>query len=176
MLKPYLALGQIVGTHGVKGEIRLNPWCDAPQFIKNFKTLYFDGNGKESVAVKSARPHGNIVLLVLDGVDSMEKAQALRNKVLYMKREDASLPENTWFIEDLVGCEVRRINTGEVYGKITDIQKYPANDVWTVKSDDGRETLIPAIKSVVINANVENGFVEIEPIKGLFDDGESVEV
>lgn len=175
MLKPYLALGQIVGTHGVKGEMRLNPWCDAPQFIKKFNTLYFDANGKDSVAVKSARPHGNIVILLLDGVDSMEKAQALRNRVLYMKREDASLPANTWFIEDLIGCEVRQINTDKVYGKISDVQKYPANDVWTVKSDDGTQTLIPAIKSVVINTDVENGFVEIDAIKGLFDGGESVE-
>lgn len=175
MLKPYLELGQIVGTHGVKGEVRLNPWCDAPQFIKKFKTVYFDENGNEKIAVKSARPHGNIVILSLDGVDTMEKAQSLRNKVLYMKREDANLPENTWFIEDLIGCEVRQTGTDKVYGKISDIQKYPANDVWTVKSDDGRETLIPAIKSVVISTEVEAGFVEIDAIKGLFDDGESVE-
>ncbi len=174
MLKPYLALGQIVGTHGVKGEMRLNPWCDAPQFIKKFNTLYFDENGKDSVAVKSARPHGNIVILMLDGVDSMEKAQALRNRVLYMKREDANLPANTWFIEDLIGCEVRQINTDKVYGKISDVQNYPANDVWTVKSDDGTQTLIPAIKSVVINTDVVNGYVEIDAIKGLFDDRESV--
>ncbi len=86
MLKPYLELGQIVGTHGVRGEVRLNPWCDAPQFIKKFKTVYFDENGNEKIAVKSARPHGNIVILSLDGVDTMEKAQSLRNKVLYMKR------------------------------------------------------------------------------------------
>ncbi len=174
MLKKYLELGQIVSTHGVRGEMRLNPWCDSPAFVKKIKTVYFDKNGEKSIAVESARPHGNIVILKLNGIDTIEQAQTYRNTVLFMKREDAVLPENTWFVEDLIGCTVKESGTDRVYGKITDVQKYPANDVWTVRADNGKETLVPAVKSVVISADVENKTVEIKALRGLFDEEESV--
>lgn len=174
MLKKYLEAGKIVGTHGVKGELRVEPWCDSPLFLKGFGELYLDKDGNKKITVLSSRPHGNIVLLRLDGVDTMEKAQAMRNSILYIKRDDAELPENTWFIEDLIGCKVKELDTETVYGTITDVVKMPANDVWTVKSGDGKETLVPAIKSVVIKADVENGVVEIKALQGLFDGGEGV--
>lgn len=174
MLKKYLELGQIVSTHGVRGEMRLNPWCDSPAFVKKIKTVYFDENGQKSVAVESARPHGNIVILKLQGINTIEEAQAYRNQVLFMKREDAKLPENTWFVEDLIGCSVKETGTDRIYGKITDVQKYPANDVWTVRAENGKVTLVPAIKSVVIGADIENKIVEIKALKGLFDEEESV--
>lgn len=174
MIKEYLELGQIVSTHGVKGEMRLNPWCDSPEFVKQIKTVYFDINGKKSAAVDSARPHGNIVILKLHGVDTIEQAQGYRNTVLYIRRADAQLPENTWFINDLLGCAVRQFDSDRVYGIITDIQKYPANDVWTVRSKNGKETLVPAVKDVIISADIENETVYINALKGLFDGEESV--
>ncbi len=82
MIKPYLELGKVVGTHGVRGELRVNPWCDTPDFARRFKTLYWDKNGEKPVTVLSCRPHGNIVLLRLEGVESMEAAQALRGRML----------------------------------------------------------------------------------------------
>lgn len=173
MQKPYLPLGEIVGTHGVRGEMRFNPWCDSPEFVKKFKTLYFDSEGKKSIAVKSARVHGNVVLLILDGVDTMEKAQALRSTVLYMSRKDANLPKNKWFVEDLIGCSVVEDGVGTVYGKITNVQKYPANDVWTVKTENG-DVLVPAIKDIIADADFSKNEVRIHAMKGLFSDGESV--
>ena len=174
MEKSFLELGEIVGTHGVRGELRFNPWCDTPDFVKNFKTLYFDNGGKKPVAVLSSRVHGNVVLLKLDGVDTMEKAQALKTKILYIDKASYELPDNTWFVEDLLGCKVQEIDSDTVYGTLTDIQKYPANDVWTVKTPSGDTVLMPAIKDVVINADIENKTVYIKALKGLFSDGESV--
>lgn len=174
MLKPFLELGKIVGTHGVKGEMRLNPWCDGPQFVNNFKTLYLDNLGNEKVSVVSSRPHGNVALIRLENINTIEQAEKLRNKMLYFKREDAHLPANTWFIEDLTGCTVKETDSDRVYGTITDVMKTPANDVWTIRGADGKETLIPAIKSVIINADIANGIVEIKALRGLFDDIESV--
>ena len=173
-MKQYLELGQIVSTHGVRGEMRFNPWCDSADFATKFNTLYFDAEGKQSVAVQSARVHGNIVLLRLEGIDTMEKAQALRQKVLYIDRESADLPENTWFVEDLLGCRVVEDGTDTVYGSITDVQKYPANDVWTVKEPSGKDVLVPAIKDVVVSADIENKTVYIKALKGLFSGEESV--
>lgn len=174
MLKKYLELGQIVSTHGVRGEMRLNPWCDSPDFVKKIKTVYFDKDGEKSIAVESARPHGNIVILKLQGINTIEEAQSYRSTVLYMNRDDARLPENTWFVEDLIGCSVFEDGSDRNYGKISDVQKYPANDVWTVKQPDGKNVLVPAIKSVVIRTDIENKSVYIKALKGLFDEEESV--
>ncbi len=171
MIKPYLELGQIVSTHGIKGEIRLNPWCDTPEFTKKFKTLYFDCDGKMPVAVTSARPHGNVSIMKLCGVDSVEAAAALRGKMLYFKRADAHLEKGTWFISELLDCTVTDFdNRGTVYGIITDVSSTGANDVWYIKTPSGEEVLIPAIKEVVRECDVENGVVYITPLRGLFDD------
>lgn len=170
MIKEYLELGQIVSTHGIKGEVRFNPWCDTPEFVKKFKTLYFDANGSKAVRVLSARPHGNIVILMLEGVDNVDKARELKNTVLYIKRSDAHLPSGSWFIQELFGCEVFDCNSGESLGTVCDVSETGANDVWHIKTHDGREVLIPAVKEIVIDPDVENGIIKINPIKGLFDD------
>ena len=164
MIKPYLELGQIVGTHGVRGELRVNPWCDTPDFAKRFKTLYWDKNGEKPVTVLSCRPHGNIVLLRLEGVETMEAAQVLRGRMLYLKREDAKLAPGTWFIEELIGCDALDADDGHRYGALT--------DVWHVTAEDGREYLLPAIPDVVIDADVANNRVLIRPLKGIFDDAD----
>lgn len=170
MIKEFLAVGQIVGTHGVRGEMRVNPWADSPDFLKQFKTLYFDPNGKEAVKVISARSHGNVVLVKLEGTDSVEAASALRNRRLYMRRSDARLDDGVYFIEELIGCDVIDADdSGKCYGRISDVSETGANDVWHIEND-GREYLIPAIPSVVIKTDVEKNLVLIRPMKGIFED------
>lgn len=168
MLKQFLEVGQIVSTHGIKGEVRVNPWCDSPEFLKKFKTLYFDKNGEKSVKVQS-RVHGNIVLMKIEGVDTVEDASKLRNRVLYMNRKDAKIDKNTYFIQDLIDCRVIDADTGAEYGVLTDVSETGANDVWYITKDD-KEYLIPAIPSVVISTDVEKGEILIRPLKGIFDD------
>ncbi|MBR3768477.1 MAG: 16S rRNA processing protein RimM [Clostridia bacterium] len=172
MLKDYLELGQIVGTHGIKGEIRINPWCDSPDFAKKFKTVYFDSKGLKSCKIISCRAHGNLILMKLDGIDTIESAQTLRNKVIYIKRADARLPDGTWFIEELIGCEVYDAETQELYGKISDVSETGANDVWHITDENGNEYLIPSIKEVVIEVNVADNKVLIKPLKGIFDNAD----
>ena len=70
----YLEAGEIVTTHGVRGEMRVNPWCDTPSFLKKFKKLYLDEKGEKSLDIKSAREHGNVALIVAEGIDTVEKA------------------------------------------------------------------------------------------------------
>ena len=170
MIKEFLEVGQIVGTHGVRGEMRLNPWADGPEFVKQFKTFYFDNKGQKSVKVISARPHGNVAIVKLEGVDTVEKAASFRNKVLYIKRADAKISEGTYFISELIGCEVYDSDDDAVcYGVLSDVSETGANDVWHIKKD-GEEYLIPAIPSVVINVDVAANRVEIKPLRGIFDD------
>ena len=172
MIKNYLELGQIVGTHGIKGEMRINPWCDSPDFAKGFKIVYFDNAGNDAVKVTACRPHGNIILMKLENIVTVEQAQKLRNKVLYIKRSDANLPEGTWFIEELMGCVVYDADDMRVYGKITDISPTGANDVWHITDDNGTEYLIPAIKDVIVSVDVAENSVKIRPMKGIFDDAD----
>ncbi len=171
MLKKYLELAQIVSTHGVRGEVRANPWCDTPQFATKFKTLYFDENGEKSVKVLASRAHGNVVLFKLEGIDTVEQAQALRNKMLYMSREDAKLPKGSYFIADLVGCKVYDADDEtKLYGVLSDVSETGANDVWHITDENGKEYLVPAVPAFVIKTDVENERVLIRPIKGIFDE------
>lgn len=168
MKKQFLEVGKIVGTHGVRGEMRVNPWSDSPDFLTAFKALYFDG-GAEKIKVK-CRPHKNIVLMTAEGVTTVEEAEKFRGKVLYINRDDVKLPEGRNFVQDLIGCKVLDADDKNVeYGVIKDVFKTGANDVYTVEKD-GRGYLVPVIDSVVIEKNVDEGFVLIRPMKGIFDD------
>lgn len=169
MILDFIEIGKIVGTHGIRGELRVNPWCDSPEFFKNFSTLYFDKLGKESAKISSVRAHGNIVLLKLDEVTTVELASSLRGKTLYIKRSDAPLEEGRYFVQELIGCQVKDASTGKLYGTISDVSATGANDVWHIKNQ-GQEYLIPAIPDVVVSINIEDEVVEINPLRGLFDD------
>lgn len=168
MLKQYLEIGKIVGTHGVRGELRAECWCDSPQFFAYFKKLYFD-EGKEKLDVVS-RPHKNIALVKIKGVDTVEQADLLRGRVLYVSRKDIKLPKGTNFIQDIIGLEVVDAQTDEVYGKVTEVIKTGANDVYEVKDENGKAYYVPVIKDVVIETSPKKGKVFLKPMKGIFDD------
>ena len=152
MKKQFLEVGRIVGTHGIRGELRVDPWCDSPDFLSGFKKLYFD-EGKTSLKSK-ARPHKNIVLLRLEGVETIDDAEKLRGKVLYIDRDDARLPEGKNFVQDLIGCRVVDADdASKEYGEIADVFKTGANDVYTVKNPSG-EFLVPVIDEVVVEKDM----------------------
>ena len=171
MIKKYLEIGQIVSTHGIRGEVRINPWCNGPEFVKKFKTLYKDSDGRESFKVVSCRPHKNVAIAKFEGVDTVEMAQNLKNTVLYIKREDANLPQGEWLISEIFGCNVIDCNDENIcYGEITDVAETGANDVWYVKTPSGEEVLIPAIPDVVKKCDVEAEKVYIHALRGLFSE------
>ena len=169
MIKKFLETGKIVGTHGVKGMVRVQPWCDSPEFLKQFKHFYADKNGENRLDVTAVQPHGNVVLMAVKGVDTIEKAEALRNKVIYINRKDVKLPKDRYFIDDLIGCTVKDADTEKVLGVLSEISSTGANDVWHIKEDD-KEYLVPAIDEVIVSVDVENESVIIRPLKGIFDD------
>ena len=165
----YLEIGKIVGTHGVRGMVRIQFWCDSAEFFCKLKKLYLDKEGKDSLAVVTSKPHGNIVIAALKGIDSIETAEAYRNKVVYMNRKDAGLDDGQYFIADLLGCNVYDADSNKHLGIIGDVSQTGANDVWHIKQGD-TEDLIPCIDEVVINVDIENEKVVIRPLKGIFPD------
>jgi 16S rRNA processing protein RimM len=174
MRRQYLELGKIVGTHGVRGEMRVQPWCDSPAFFQQFHTLYFSRDGESPATVVSCRPHGNVMLVKLGGIDTMEAAATLRGRVLFMNRGDVTLAEGDYFIQDLIGCRVTDADTGRLYGTLTDVSATGANDVWHVQDDSGKEYLLPAIPPVVVKTDVDREEIRIRPLKGIFDEAEEV--
>ena len=170
MKKEFLEAGKIVGTHGVRGMVRIDPWADSCDFLKQFKTLYIKG-GNETLNILSISAHGRIAIAKIKGIETIEEAESLRNETLFIKRDDASLPEGRYFVDELIACEVFDADTKELLGVITDVSKTGANDVWHIEKN-GTEYLVPAIDSVIVSVDVENEKAVIRPLKGIFDDAD----
>ena len=168
MKKQYLEIGKIVNRHGLNGTVKVMPWCDSPELLCEFDTLY---RGRQHIAmtVDRAAVQKNMVLMKFAGVDTPEAADALRNAVLYMDRSDVELDEDTHFIQDLLGMSVRDADTGAEYGKLTDVLQTGANDVYEVTAPDGRKLLVPVIPQVVLAVDDSADIITIRPLEGLFD-------
>lgn len=166
-MERYLQIGKIVSVFGLKGEVKVQPWCDSPQFLCEFDTLYYKSG--TPVKIEKARVAKNIAVMKIEGVDTVEQAQAIRNRILYMDRNDVELDEGCYFVQDLIGLTVTDADTNEVYGKIVDVTETGANDVYHIKRDDGKMFYIPAIPQVIEKIDLELGKMIIKPLDGLFD-------
>lgn len=169
MLKKYIEAGKIVGTHGVRGEMRVQQWCDSAEVFTKFNRFYLDRNGTECVRVKASRPHGNVCLLKAVDVDTIEAAEAMRGKVLYIDRSDLKLEKGRYLIDDIIGCKVIDAESSCEYGVICDVSQTGANDVWHIKKD-GKEYYLPNVPQFVKNVDIGGRIVLITPIGGIFDD------
>ena len=160
MKKRFLEAGQIVSTHGIAGEVKILPWCDGPEFLKDFDTFYIEGT---AFPVEQARIHKNMLLCKLSGVDDMNAAQVMKNKVVCIDRSDARIPEGRVFISDLIGLPVYA--DGQEIGVLKDVYTGPANDVYIVKGE--KEYMIPAVSEFLEDVNVDEGYVRVRLIEGM---------
>ncbi len=168
MLKQYLECGKVTSCHGVQGEVKVQPWCDSPQFFCDLKSLYLDTNGTKA-QVTSCRVHKNMVILRLADCTTAEQAVKLRGTIFYMNREESSLAPGEYFVQDLLDMMVYDVDSGRLYGKIVDVRPTGANDVYHIEFANGSIQLIPAIPEVIIEVNPEEGTMKIRPMEGLFD-------
>ena len=167
MMKKYLEIGKIVSVFGLKGEVKVQPWCDSPDFLCEFDTLYWKSG--TPVEIASSRVQKNIVVMKIVGCDTVEDAQKLRGRVLYMDRDDVELEEGAYFVQDLIGLNVIDADSGEEYGELTEVSETGANDVYHIRRRDGSMCYIPAIPEVVKDTDIEAGVMKITPLDGLFD-------
>lgn len=168
-MQQFLEVGRVNNTHGIKGEVKLELWCDSIEYLKQFKVLYLDGEGKTPLKIKSVRPQKNSAILSLEGYDSIEKAEKIKGRVLYGDRNDAQIDENSNYIADLIGCYVVDIDTDEEYGQVKDVLNYGSCDIYDVENW-GKHTLVPAVSDVVKEINIEYRLIKIKNMKGLFDE------
>ena len=169
-MKQFLETAKIVATHGIRGEVRCQYFCDSAEFLCEFDELYLDKKGEKPVGISRAYPHKNVVIMKIDGVDSIEDAQKLIGKTLYMNRDDVELDEGVYYIQDIIGLVVKDIDSGEVYGKISEVYQNGATDVYSIKKENGTELMFPYIDEVVKKIDIEAGEMLIKPLEGLFDE------
>lgn len=168
----YLRIGQIVRPHGVRGAVKLEFATDFPERFRGLKEAYIElRDGYRPVACSDVRLLNDGVALKLSGVDTREAAEALRGTYLCVDRNHTvKLPENTWFVADLIGCEVSDTE-GTVYGKITDVLETGANDVYEVA---GGKLMVPALTRVIdrVDVSAKRMVLKAEVLRevGLFED------
>ena len=159
-------VGRIVNAHGIKGEVRVQPRDGDPSFLTEFKTFYIDG---KPVTPTANHVHKSLVLMKFPGVDDMNAALTWKDKVLYIRREDAHLPEGEYFDDELLGVEVYDEATGALLGEIKQVETYPASKVYTVKGE--KEYLVPAVKDAFIRSvDLDRNRMEIHLWEGLATD------
>ena len=160
--KRFIEAGQIVNTHGIRGEVKIQPWSDTPDFLCDFDTIYLDG---KPYVLLDARVHKSCLIASLKGVDDVNSAMLLKGKIVSVDRDEVELPEGRHFIVDLIGLEVRQADTGEVLGKLVDVLDLPANQVYVVKGK--REYLIPAVDEFILETNLDEGYINVHLLEGM---------
>ena len=163
-----LEIGQIVNTFGIKGFVKVNPFVDDISRFDDLKKVYIRNNKTtKEYEVEEVKYHKNMVLLKFKGIDRVEEAELLRNSYLEVDRENAiELQEGEYFIVDLLGLEVIT-DENQVLGKLEDIFNTGSNDIYVVKSEEGKQLLLPAISEVIKQINLEERKIIVHLLEGL---------
>ncbi|MBR3556554.1 MAG: 16S rRNA processing protein RimM [Oscillospiraceae bacterium] len=157
----FLEIGRIINTHGVRGEVKLEPWADSPQQLKSLKTLWLEG---KALPIRECRVHGRFVIAKLEGVDSVEAAMILKGKVVQADRAELPLPDGSYFIQDMIGLPVLDQNGREI-GSLTEVLDYPAGRVFVVKGET--EHLIPEKGGFLTSLDPALGHLEVNLLEGM---------
>jgi 16S rRNA processing protein RimM len=162
MTRQYLEAGKIVNTHGVRGEVKIQPWADSPEFLCAFRILYIDGT---PLAVLSSRVHKSSVITLFEGIGGIDDAIRLKNKTVFIDRNDARLKDGEHFITDLIGLSAVDEETGGELGRITEIIPLTPNNVYVIGGV--REILVPAVPEFVRKIDIGAGTVTFRLIEGM---------
>ena len=186
-MSEYIEAGKITSAHSFHGEVKIQSWCDTPEFLTRFKIFYLDEKGGSFLTAEKIRTANNLLIASFKEIDNEEAASKLKGKILYVKKGDANLDEGTFFISDMIGLPVFDFNTGVKYGVLSDIFNNGASDIFVVKTDivekiksskteKNREVLIPNVSAFVKKVNVGSGVPDapcdegifVTPIEGMF--------
>lgn len=162
----YLAIGYLRRPHGVSGEIIMDLHTDFPDRVKSGRKIYI-GEKHEAATFDTVRIHGDSMLISLKGYDTPEAVGRFRNQWVYVKAKEAPpLPEGQHYKYEFIDLDVID-DEGNALGKITQILETGANDVYVVRKEDGKEILLPAIPSVVLEVDMEARRMTVHLLEGL---------
>ena len=159
----FITAGQIVNTHGIRGEVKFLPQGVEPDLLAACDTLYINGT---PCVLTAGRVHKGCLLAKLKGIDNMDAALALKGKKVAVRRADVSLPEGEYFDEELVGLTARDAATGEEIGKVDEVLAYPAHKIYAVRGGKD-EYLIPAVPAFIAAIDVPGGTLDVHMMEGL---------
>lgn len=164
----YLECGKIINTHGVRGGLKLESWCDSPKDLASLKRVFFK-NGVEYKChkVKKASVFKQFVLFELDGINDIDTAMKLKNTVVFADREDISIDEDAFFLADIIGLPVFDIQSGEKIGTLSDVLNLGASDLYEINTQNGKK-LIPAVDEFIKEVDLEKG-IFVSLIEGMLD-------
>ena len=165
----YLEIGQIVNTQGLKGEVRIYPYTDDIKRFDELKKIYVEiDNVKIKLDIKSVRYYKNLVIAKFNNIDTIEDAMKYKGKYIFIDEEDKlDFPEDTYYIADLIDCMVINNDTQSQVGKVVDVFSTKANDVYVVKTEEGREILIPAIKNIIVSIDIKSKKIIVNNLEEL---------
>lgn len=169
-MEKYLRVGVIANTHGVRGEVKVYPTTEDIKRFDYLKEAVIDtGKEKINVNVTGVKCFKNMVILKFEQYDNMDQVIPLKGMDLLVTRENAiPLAEGEHYIVDMIGCKIIT-DDGNTLGELTDVMQTGANDVYVVKTTDGKEVLLPAIKECVLEKDIENKVIKVHIMKGLLD-------
>ena len=169
MKKEYIECGKVCSAHGVRGVMKIDPWCDSPRVLAEQKRVFIvDADGAYTErGVISASVSGRFVLMDIEGIDSREAAQAEKNRILYLHRDDIPVKKGAVLIADMIGLSVIDVDTGRIYGTLTEVSDGVRNKLYTVSTDNG-DVIIPGVSEFVKEIDTDRG-VFIRTIPGFFD-------
>ena len=166
--RKYIECAKVINTHGCHGGIKLESWCNTPEDLAAIKKLYLCEAGKYiAYNVKKASVFKQFVLMDIDGIDNMDAALAMKNKIFFADRADFDLEKDEYFIADIIGLNVIDAESGKIYGKIKDVINRGASDIYVVDTEVG-ERMIPVVDEFVVKVDVNEG-VFVKVIEGLLD-------
>ena len=167
-MEEYFEIGQIVNTSGLKGEIKIKPFTDDIKKFNNLKTIYVSIKKElKEFEIEHVRFSKNMVFIKLKGINTIEEAENYRNLYLKIKRDkDEKLEEGVYYVVDLIGCTVYTDDNQEL-GKLEDVFSTGSNDVYVVKDEMGKQVLLPAIKEVIKQVDIDNKKIIVHLLEGL---------
>ena len=160
-------IGQITAPVGIKGEVRVFPYTDRESRFSDIQRVFL-GEGEDEHRIEKVRFDKGMVVLKLSGIDDRNTSETLRSKNLYVLRDEYVLDDDSYFLEDLLGCSVFS-DEGKALGRLTDVIQNTAQDIYKVTGEDGKSFLVPAVKEFIRNVDIENKMITIHLIEGLTD-------
>lgn len=169
-MEQFLRVGVISSTHGIRGEVKVYPTTDEPERFLDLDEVILDtGREHKILEIEGVKFFKNQVILKFKGYDNINDIEKYLKKDLLVDREHAvELGENENFIADLIDMEVVT-DEGKVLGTLTDVIETGANDVYAVKTPEGKEILLPAIRDCILDVNVDEKRMTVHVMEGLLD-------
>lgn len=165
----YTVVGKIINTHGIKGEVKVYPLTDNLHRFSDLKVVFI-GEKKIEVEIESVRYHKGFGILKFKGYDNINQILSFKDSYIYIRDEDRiKLPENSYFISDLLHCKVYDTKLNLI-GELVDVLQGASNDVYVVKDHyNEKEYLIPAVREFIIDVNIKEKKIIIDPIEGMIE-------